>query len=45
MPWIEPLKQSAKQDRPKVIKSRPPGAGPVKKVDARSGRDRYRRGR
>jgi hypothetical protein len=33
MPHIEPLKQSAKQDRPKVTKSPPPGGGrprPVK---------------
>jgi hypothetical protein len=26
MPWIQKLKPSAKQDRPKVTKSPPPGA-------------------
>jgi hypothetical protein len=32
MPWIEPLKKSAKQDRPKVVTSPPPGGGKPKKV-------------
>jgi hypothetical protein len=32
MPHIEPLKQGAKQDRPKVTKSPPPGATPIRRV-------------
>jgi hypothetical protein len=32
MPHVEPLKPAAKQDRPKVMKSPPPGATKTRKV-------------